>query len=107
MRTPAIEFKVVIGTKDEIQISGASTKEDAKALGQVLQTSGYFKDRGVSVLLDRTKDAGTNASKPATTVSFVVKEGFWEKPEMVAGFEAQIVEGRDHRRNLRVPRAIA
>jgi hypothetical protein len=79
--------KVVIGTKDEIQISGASTKEDAKALGQVLQTSGYFKDRGVSVLLDRTKDAGTNASKPATTVSFVVKEGFWEKPEMVAGFE--------------------
>jgi len=79
--------KVVIGTKDEIQISGAITKDEAKALGQVLQTSGYFKDRGVSILLDRTKDAGTGANKPVTTVSFVVKEGFWQQPEMMAGFE--------------------
>jgi hypothetical protein len=90
--------KVVIGTKDEVVISGGSTKEDAKALGQALQTTGYFKDIGASVLLDKAKD-GANKSKngdtdtskdgekAGTTISFVVKEGFWDQPGIVPGFE--------------------
>jgi hypothetical protein len=69
---------VTIGTKDNVEISGASTKEEAKALGQALQTTRYFQDKGASVLLDKGKNG--------TVVSFVVKPGFWDQAEMVSGF---------------------
>jgi hypothetical protein len=71
--------KVVIGTKDEVYYTGSATQADATALGNQLKSVGYFSDAGVTVLLGKGKNG--------TVVSFVVKEGIWDKPDMVAGFD--------------------
>ena len=71
--------KVTIGTKDEVYYSGSASKEEARALGAALKSSGYFSDKGASVFLSR--------GQGGTIVSFVVQEGAWDKPEMVSGFE--------------------
>ena len=71
--------KVVIGSKDEVFYSGSATKDDAQTLGNALKTTGYFADKGVAVLLEK----GNNG----TVVSFVVKDGIWDQPEMVSSFE--------------------
>jgi hypothetical protein len=71
--------KVVIGSKDEVYYSGSATKADATSLGGALKTLGYFRDDGTTVLLSKDKDG--------TIVSFVVKDGIWNRPEMIAGFE--------------------
>jgi hypothetical protein len=70
---------VVIGTKDEVFYSGAATKDDAQALGDALKSIGYFTDKGANVLVEKGKDG--------TIVSFVVADGTWNKPAMVAAFE--------------------
>jgi hypothetical protein len=70
--------KAIIGTKDEIYYLGSATEAEAKALGQALQTAGFFRDAGFSVLLSKGD---------GTVIGFVVKEGFWEEPENVATFE--------------------
>lgn len=71
--------KVIIGTKDEIYYSHAATRQDALALGQALQTMGYFRGRGSTVLLSRNPGG--------TIVSFVLPEGQWNSPPAVASFE--------------------
>jgi hypothetical protein len=71
--------KVVVGTKDEVYYTGSATQADATALGNQLKSIGYFSDKGVTVLLDR--------GQSGTVVSFVVKEGIWDKPDMVASFD--------------------
>jgi len=71
--------KVVIGTKDDVYYSGTATKDDAQQLGNALKMSGYFSDIGADVLL--SKEPG------GTEVSFIVKEGIWNQPAMVASFE--------------------
>jgi hypothetical protein len=71
--------KVVIGAKDEVFYTGAATQADAKALGETLKASGYFADNGVTVLLDKQANGAI--------VSFVVKEGIWDKPDMIASFD--------------------
>jgi hypothetical protein len=75
--------KVVFGTNDNITYSGTATRQDADALGQALKAAGYFTDRGASVLLSKDKTAGT-------ILSFAVREGFWDNPQNVAGFEALV-----------------
>ena len=70
--------KAVIGTKDEIYYFGSATEADAKALGQALQTAGFFRDAGFSVLLSKGD---------GTVISFVVREGLWDEPGHVANFE--------------------
>ena len=70
--------KAIIGTKDEIYYFGSATEADAKALGQALQTAGFFRDAGFSVLLSKGD---------ATVIGFVVREGLWDQPENVATFE--------------------
>src|ERR1017187_2836908 len=70
--------KTIIGTKDEIYYFGSATEADAKALGQALQTAGFFRDLGFSVLL---------AKGDGTVIGFVVKAGLWDEPENVATFE--------------------
>jgi len=75
--------KVVFGRNDNITYSGAATKQDADALGQALKAANYFTDRGASVLLSKDKTAGT-------ILSFAVREGFWDDPKNVAGFEALV-----------------
>jgi hypothetical protein len=70
--------KVTIGTKDVVYYSGSATQTDAKAVGEKLKNMGYFTDRGVTVFLSKNQSN--------TVVSFVVKEGAWDKPEMVSAF---------------------
>lgn len=70
---------VMIGQHDNIFISGVATKQDALKLGDALKQVGYFKDTGISALLDK--------SAAGTVVSFTVQEGTWNQPDMVAAFE--------------------
>lgn len=71
--------KVVIGTKDEIYYSHAASRQDALALGQALQTLGFFRGRGSTVLLSRNPGG--------TILSFVLPEGQWDSPPAVTAFE--------------------
>jgi hypothetical protein len=71
--------KVTIGTKDEVFYSGSATKQDALTLGQVLKDTGYFQDRGVSARISKGSDG--------TSVGFVMLEGTWDRPDIVAGYE--------------------
>jgi hypothetical protein len=73
--------KAVIGDKDEVYYLGSATNADAVALGQALKTAGYFTGEGASVEL--TKDGGS-------AISFVVSDGAWEHPQVVAAFERLI-----------------
>jgi len=71
--------KVVVGTKDEVYYTGSATQADANTLGNQLKSIGYFSDSGATVKLDK----GANGA----VVSFVVKEGIWNNPQDVAGFD--------------------
>jgi hypothetical protein len=73
--------KATIGTRDTIYYYGSATEADAKALGQALQAAGYLEDLGVTVML--LKGGGT-------AVSFVVREGLWERPETAAALEGLV-----------------
>jgi hypothetical protein len=70
--------RVLIGTKDEVYYFGSATAEDAQSLGQALKTIGFFADLGASVAVSKGD---------GTAIWFVTNEGFWEKPEAIAGFE--------------------
>jgi hypothetical protein len=70
---------VVVGTRDQVIYSGIATKANAIALGNVLDTSEYFQDRGASVLLN--KGIGSR------TISFVVQNGIWNQAGMLSSFE--------------------
>ncbi len=71
---------VLIGAHDRVYYSGTASKQEADRLGQSLKDLHYFSDRGVTVFLNRDKDG--------TIVSFVVKDGTWDQPQMVTTFEA-------------------
>ena len=71
--------KVTVGAKDSVYYSGTATKQEAMALGDALKTSGFFTDKGASVVL--SKEQG------ATNVVFLVQDGTWDKKEMVLAFE--------------------
>jgi membrane protein YqaA with SNARE-associated domain len=71
--------KVIIGSHDEVYYLGSATEQDARALGAALTNEGYFQDRGFVVVLSKDKDG--------TAISFVVKDGVWDQPEMLAGFQ--------------------
>ena len=71
--------RVAIGKNDEVYYRDGATQADAIALGNDLKSDGYFTDKGATVAIDKT------AAGPI--VSFVVKEGGWDQPEMVATFD--------------------
>ena len=73
------QHKVVIGTKDEVYFVGSATKQDAQALGAALQKEGFFSDKGFAVILTKDQDG--------TAISFVVKPGAWDDPQMQAGVQ--------------------
>jgi serine/threonine protein kinase len=64
--------------RDEVRYQGTATQQEAEALGAALKTSGYFQDRGVSVILSKGSEG--------TVISYVVKDGFWDDPTHVQGF---------------------
>ena len=71
--------KETIGTRDIVYYYGSATSQDALALGQSLRSAGAMQDRGSTVVL---------AKGDGTTVSFVVQQKPWERPETVAVFES-------------------
>ncbi len=81
-REALLHPKVTIGTKDTVTYTKPATREDAERLGEALKRQTYFSDRGASVLLSKDPKAS-----PGTTVAFVVKDGTWDRPEMVEAFE--------------------
>ena len=70
--------RVLVGTRDEVYYLGSATAEDAQSLGQALKTIGFFADAGSSVVVSKGD---------GTAIWFVTNEGFWDKPEAIAGFE--------------------
>jgi hypothetical protein len=60
------------------------TEQEAKGIKDALKDSGFFLDRGSLVLLSK--------GQGGTVVSFVVREGSWNEPDIDATFQ-QI--GRD------------
>jgi hypothetical protein len=80
MRSPKPSIpKVFVGSNDQVYYSHAATMQEATTLGHALQQTGFFSDRGTSVML--TKNKGV------TTVSFVLNNGAWNQPETVSSFE--------------------
>jgi hypothetical protein len=70
--------RLAIGTKDEVYYFGSATADDAGRLGAALQSAGFFADMGASVAVSKGD---------GTAIWFVTSEGFWNRPEAVAGFE--------------------
>jgi hypothetical protein len=73
------DSKVVIGSNDRVHYAGAVAQQDAIELGAALRAMGFLQDRGIDVFLSKDQDG--------TTVSFVVQEGAWSRPEIAAEFE--------------------
>jgi hypothetical protein len=71
--------KVVAGTRDSVYYLGSASESDATALAKALRDAGYLQDLGATVVLAR--DGGTS-------LGFVVGDRVWERPELVASFEA-------------------
>jgi hypothetical protein len=78
-RRPPTPLNVIVGTKDEIYYYHAATREDAQALGRILQSIGFLNDRGSTVLLSK--------GIAGTIVTFVVDNGGWNHPATVYSFE--------------------
>ena len=71
--------KVIVGTKDQIDYYHAATRQDAEALGRILQAIGFLNDRGSTVLLSK--------GQGGTIVTFVLDNGGWDHPATVYSFE--------------------
>jgi hypothetical protein len=78
-KRPPAPPKVIAGTKDEIYYYHAATREEAQALGRILQAIGFLNDRGSTVLLSKGTDG--------TVVTFVLDNGGWNHPATVYSFE--------------------
>ena len=68
-----------VGMRDTIYYYGSATQEEAKMLGQSLRAAGALRDTGMTVVL---------AKGDVTTLSFVVHQTPWERPEAMTAFEA-------------------
>jgi hypothetical protein len=71
--------KEVVGMRDTIFYYGSATQQEAKTLGQQLRSAGAMRDTGMTVVL---------AKGDVTTLSFVVNQNPWERPEALSAFEA-------------------
>lgn len=77
-RRELVVGKETIGMRDTIFYYGSATSQDAQALGQSLRSAGALQDTGSTVVL---------AKGDVTTISFVVQQKPWERPEVVAVYE--------------------
>jgi hypothetical protein len=78
IRKDLVVGKELVGMRDTIYYYGSATEEDARMLGQSLRTAGALRDTGMTVVL---------AKGDVTTLSFVVHQSPWERPEAVNAFE--------------------
>ena len=70
--------KELVGMRDTIFYYGSATEEEARTLGQSLRVAGALRDTGMTVVL---------AKGDTTTLSFVVHQSPWERPEAMNAFE--------------------
>lgn len=70
--------------KDDVFYGGTATQAQAQAFGKSLQSQGFFSGRGSDVYLERNSDGAS--------VSFVVQDGVWNKPEILTEFEKMVRE---------------
>jgi hypothetical protein len=71
--------RVAFASKDHVIYLGQATDSQAQALGQALQIAGFFEGKGTDVFFSRHSDG--------TVLSFVVGDGVWDDPALVADFE--------------------
>ena len=70
---------------DHIYYLGSATESEAQALGQSLKAGDFFGGKGSDVFLSKHSDG--------TVISFVVGDGVWDDPAMVAAFEKLVRQG--------------
>lgn len=76
--------RVIIGSKDAVYYTGTATRAEAQALGDALKEHGYFSDQGAS---GNGADVYLAKGKDDTVISFIVKAGSWNQPEILENFE--------------------
>ena len=70
--------EAVFSGNDAVYYLGAAKQSEAQALGQRLQSVGYFEGKESDVFLSKHKDG--------TALSFVVSDGAWNKPGIADDF---------------------
>ena len=71
--------RVKVANDDLVYYSGSATKADAENLGKALADVGFFvKPNGIALL---------SKGKAGTEISFMVRDGVWDDPEIVPVFE--------------------
>ncbi len=75
-----INPKVTVATNLEIYYSQSATRQDAQALGDSLTQVGFTPATKASIFLSKNKNDGT-------VLSFVLQDGFWDRPGVVWSFE--------------------
>ncbi len=73
--------QVVVGTRDRVVYSGATTGEQATQLGAALVSEGFLHDRGAIVVLGRESKAA-----PVELALFTV-DGAWDDPKVMSGLQ--------------------
>ena len=73
--------KLQVTSKESVNYSGTATEQEAQALGRALQATGYFSGTSELDVLFHKGDDGVS-------VSFVLQDGKWNEPQVVAGFES-------------------
>ncbi len=76
--------EVGFGGSNGIYYEGSATKDEAQALGQRLESMGFFRGNGANLFLTRHDDG--------TTVAFVVVGEAWNNPTKVSSLEAIVRE---------------
>jgi hypothetical protein len=76
--------EVWFGGSNAIYYEGSATKDEAQALGQRLESMGFFRGNGANLFLTRHDDG--------TTVAFVVVGEAWNNPTKVSSLEAVVRE---------------
>ena len=72
--------KYAATSKENVDYSGSSTAQDAKALGEELKKIGYFNN-------ENAKDVLLHRDKSGTVISFVVNASAWSDDKMAAAFK--------------------
>ena len=76
--------EVGFGGSNGIYYEGSATKDEARALGQRLESMGFFRGNGANLFLSRHDDG--------TTLAFVVVGEAWNNPTKVSSLESIVRE---------------
>ena len=72
--------KYAATSKENVDYSGSSTEQEAKALGEELKKIGYFNN-------ENAKDVLLHRDEKGTVISFVVNASGWSDDKMVPAFK--------------------